>query len=150
MKRAFQVVRRVTGAEQWDAISAERRNDLLVYLALGRFPKRPILSSLPSALQRDVKALFGTYKAACLAGDDLLYAAGDMSKVDAACKAAPFGKLMPTALYVHVDSLNRLPGLLRVYEVWVVKKLSDFEMSELRRIKDWTVLPLDLAVKPCY
>jgi hypothetical protein len=32
-------------------------------------------------------------------------------------------------------------------ELWVVKKLSDLEMSELRRIKDSTVLPLNLAVK---
>jgi hypothetical protein len=31
--------------------------------------------------------------------------------------------------------------------LWVVKKLSDLEMSELRRIKDSTVLPLNLAVK---
>jgi hypothetical protein len=34
-----------------------------------------------------------------------------------------------------------------VWEVWVVKKLSDLEMGELRRIKDSTVLPLNLAVK---
>ena len=31
--------------------------------------------------------------------------------------------------------------------LWVVKKLSDLEMSELRRIKDSTVLQLNLAVK---
>jgi DNA phosphorothioation-associated putative methyltransferase len=53
---------------------------------------------------------------ACTAGDELLFAAGDMAKIDEACKAAPFGKLMPTALYVHVDGLHRLPGVLRVYE----------------------------------
>jgi DNA phosphorothioation-associated putative methyltransferase len=116
VKRAFHVVRRVTGTEQWDAITAERRNDLLVYLALGRFPRRPKLSSIPVVLKRDIKGLFGTYKTACAEGDALLFAAGDMTKVDAACKDAPFGKLMPTALYVHAESLNRLPGLLRVYE----------------------------------
>src|SRR6185369_26496 len=33
IKRAFQVVRRVTGPEQWEVVSHERRNDLLVYLA---------------------------------------------------------------------------------------------------------------------
>jgi DNA phosphorothioation-associated putative methyltransferase len=116
IKRAFQVVRRVTGPEQWEAISAERRNDLLVYLALGRFPRRPKLSAIPLALQLDIKAHFGTYKTACTAGDDLLFAAGDMTRVDAACKEAPFGKLMPMALYVHIEGLHRLPGVLRVYE----------------------------------
>jgi DNA phosphorothioation-associated putative methyltransferase len=116
VKRAFQVVRRVTGPEQWEAITAERRNDMLVYLALGRFPRRPKLSSVPIVLQRDIKALFRTYKHACAAGDELLFAAGDITKVNAACAEAPFGKLMPTALYVHAESLNRLPGILRVYE----------------------------------
>jgi DNA phosphorothioation-associated putative methyltransferase len=116
VKRAFQVVRRVTGPEQWETIVAERRNDLLVYIALGRFPRRPKLSSIPVVLQRDIKALFGTYTTACAAGDELLFAAGDMTKVDAACEDAPFGKLMPTALYVHAHALHRLPGVLRVYE----------------------------------
>lgn len=116
IKRAFHLVRRVTGSGQWDSIRAERHNDLLVYLALGRFPRRPKLSNLPLGLQRDIRALFGTYKSACTEGDNLLFAAGDIVKVDEACKAAPFGKLMPTALYVHASSLSRLPGLLRVYE----------------------------------
>jgi DNA phosphorothioation-associated putative methyltransferase len=116
VRRAFQIVRRVTGPEQWQAITDERRNDLLVYLALGRFPRRLKFSSVPVVLQRDIKALFKTYKLACAAGDALLFAAGDMTKVDAACKDAPFGKRMPTALYVHADSLNRLSGILRVYE----------------------------------
>ena len=53
VKRAFQVIRRVTGPEQWEAITAERRNDLLVYLALGRFPRRP------KALQHSGRAAVG-------------------------------------------------------------------------------------------
>lgn len=116
IKRAFQVVRRVTGPEQWQAIYDERRTDLLVYLALGRFPRRPKFSSLPRSIQLDIKGFFKTYTAACAAGDELLFAAGDMQKVDGACRQATFGKLMPTALYVHVGALNRLPPVLRVYE----------------------------------
>ena len=116
VRRAFQVVRRVTGAEQWEAITEERRNDLLVYLALGRFPRRPSFSCVPLVLQRDIKAFFKTYKRACAAGDSLLFAAGNMAAVNEACVRAPFGKLMPTALYVHAGCLNRLPGVLRVYE----------------------------------
>jgi DNA phosphorothioation-associated putative methyltransferase len=116
MRRAFQVVRRVTGSEQWDSITAERRTDLLVYLALGRFPRRPKFSSLPRGLQLDIKALFKKYTTACAAGDALLFAAGEMSQVSAACVQAPFGKLLPVALYVHATSISRLPALLRVYE----------------------------------
>lgn len=116
IRRAFQVVRRVTGREQWQAIYDERRTDLLVYLALGRFPRRLKFSSLPRSIQLDIKAFFKTYTAACAAGDALLFAAGDMQKIDGACRQATFGKLMPTALYVHVGALNRLPPVLRVYE----------------------------------
>lgn len=116
LRRAFQIVRRVTGVEQWEAIQEERRNDLLVYLALGRFPRRPPFSSLPVVLQRDIKALFATYKRACEAGDQLLFSAGDMKKVNEACSKASFGKRMPTALYVHIAGLDRLSGILRVYE----------------------------------
>jgi len=116
VRRAFQIVRRVTGTEQWAAITDERRNDLIVYLALGRFPRRLAFSSLPTVVQRDIKALFKTYKRACTEGDKLLFAAGNMESVNSACANAPFGKLMPTALYVHASSLNQLPGVLRVYE----------------------------------
>jgi DNA phosphorothioation-associated putative methyltransferase len=135
IKRAFQVVRRVTGSEQWDTIREERRNDLLVYLALGRFPRRPKVSSIPLVLQRDIKALFGTYKAACAAGDALLFAAGDMAAIDAACKIAPFGKLMPTALYVHVDGLHRLPGVLRVYEGCARVLTGDVEGTTILKLR---------------
>lgn len=116
IRRAFQVVRRVTGAEQWEAIAGERRTDLLVYVALGRFPRRPVFSSLPRSLQRDIKSFFRTYKAAAAAADALLFEAGDMGKVNSACGQAEFGKLMPTALYVHVAGLSRLAPILRVYE----------------------------------
>jgi len=116
MRRAFQVVRRVTGEEQWELITSERRADLLVYMALGRFPRRPAFLALPNDLQRDIKAFFKTYKAASALGDTLLFEAGNMMKVDSACRAAEFGKLMPAALYVHLGGLNRLSPVLRVYE----------------------------------
>jgi hypothetical protein len=45
------------------------------------------------------------------------------------------------------DPLNQALWKLDGKRLWVVKKLSDLEMSELRRIKDSTVLPLNLAVK---
>src|SRR4029078_6204942 len=85
-------------------------------LALGRFPRRPKMSGLPRALQKDIKAFFGTYKTACSAGDILLFEAGDMNKINISCVEADFGKLMPMALYVHVSGLSRLAPILRVYE----------------------------------
>ena len=114
--RAFALVRRVTGADEWDAIRRRRTEDTLVYLALAAFPKRPRFSALPTELRNDVRAFFGTYKKACEQADTLLYAAGDLAAVSAACERAAVGKLLPDALYIHQTALTHLPSLLRVYE----------------------------------
>ena len=114
--RAFSLVRRVTGPDPWETIRRERRDDLLVYLALAAFGKRPRFGKLPEALRCDIRAFFGTYNAACTEADRLLYSAGDQHAIDRACAQAPIGKVLPGALYVHHTALSRLPPLLRVYE----------------------------------
>ena len=116
LRRAYQVVREVTGPEQWEHIRAERQQDLLVYIALSRFGGRPILSQLPAEIYFDVKAHFGTYKAACTEADKLLFQAGDLEAIGAACEDAPVGKRTPAGLYIHTTALDTLPPLLRVYE----------------------------------
>lgn len=114
--RAFSLVRRVTGPEEWDVIRRQRTEDTLVYLALAAFPRRPRFSALPADLRNDVRAFFGTYKKACQQADALLYSAGKQSVVSAACERAEVGKLLPDALYVHHSALRHLPPVLRVLE----------------------------------
>jgi DNA phosphorothioation-associated putative methyltransferase len=116
LKRAFALVRRVTGPAEWEAIRQRRTEDLLVYLALARFGKRPSLSQLPRTLQRDMRAFFGTYMKACRQADDLLFRAGDAGAIDEACACSPVGKLLPDDLYVHRSALEAMEPLLRVYE----------------------------------
>jgi DNA phosphorothioation-associated putative methyltransferase len=115
-KRAFALVKRVTGPDEWDAITRRCTEDLLVYLALGRFRRRPPISALPLGLQRDIRAFFGSYSNACRLADDLLFRAGSAEAVDEACRRSAVGKLLPTALYVHRTALEALDPLLRVYE----------------------------------
>ena len=114
--RAFSLVRRVTGAAHWEAIRRERRDDLIVYLALAAFPKRPKFHHLPDDLRYDIRALFGTYKSACAAANHLLYSAGDQRTIDRMCGQARVGKILPDALYIHHSAIHYLPPLLRVYE----------------------------------
>ncbi|MEN6642919.1 MAG: DNA phosphorothioation-associated putative methyltransferase [Armatimonadia bacterium] len=116
LARAFAVVRRATGDDQWRQIEEERRQDLLVYLALGAFGRRPKFSALPPSLQLDVKGLFGSYTQALKQADGLLFSAGRPELVDAACRTSSCGKLTHDALYVHVDALDLVPAVLRVYE----------------------------------
>lgn len=116
VSKAVGLVRRITGAEGWEAIAQRRREDLLVFLALARFRSRPALSQLPVALQRDIRAFIGPYTRACKEADELLFRVGDADAIDAACGAAKVGKLLIDDLYVHRDSLPLLDPLLRIYE----------------------------------
>lgn len=116
LKRAFASIQRITDAESWEAIARRRREDILVYLALARFRKRPVLSQLPLGLRRDMKAFFGTYNRACAEADELLFKTGDAAAIDEACKRSRIGKLLPDDLYVHRSGLGSLDPVLRIYE----------------------------------
>ena len=108
VRRALALLKRVTRLPGWAEIRRQRTDDLLAYLALARFRKRPPISKLPPTLRRDIKEFFGTYKRARQLADALLFAAGDAAAIDAACRRSPLGKLLPNALYVHRCGLDRL------------------------------------------
>src|SRR5581483_2088939 len=116
LKRGFALVRRITGSGEWEAIRQRRKEDLLVYLALARFRKRPALGQLPRPLQRDMRTFFGTYTKACQQADELLFRAGDAVAIDKACQHSPVGKQLPDDLYIHRSALDSLEPLLRIYE----------------------------------
>jgi len=134
IKRAFALVKRVTGTSEWDEITTRRTEDLLVYLALGRFQRRPPMTILPLGLQRDIRAFFGSYTKACRQADDLLFRSGNAEAVDEACKRATVGKLLPNALYVHHDGLDSLEPLLRVYEGCARAYLGEVEGANLIKL----------------
>jgi DNA phosphorothioation-associated putative methyltransferase len=134
LKRAFALVRRVTGEEEWEEVRRRRTEDLLVYLALARFRKRPAFGQLPSAIQRDMKSFFGTYSRACAAADALLFQAGDPAAIDDACRHAAAGKLLPDDLYVHTSALSALSPLLRIYEGCGRAYLGEVEGANLIKI----------------
>jgi len=114
--RACRIIRQVTGDAHWGQVAAARRDDLLVYIGLSRFGRRPRFSQLPASLARDIKAQFGSYLDACAQSDRLLFATGKTDLIDLAACTSPVGKLTPSALYVHRSALPQLPPLLRLYE----------------------------------
>jgi DNA phosphorothioation-associated putative methyltransferase len=116
IKRAFTVILQATDAGEWDAIADKRRNDLLVYLALSHFGKRPKFKDLSTDLQQDIKALFGNYQQACTAADLMLMSLGRMELIEERCRQSPVGQQRPNSLWVHVSALDQLDPLLRLYE----------------------------------
>lgn len=116
LPRAHRVLRSVLDEAQWSETSAQRTQDLLIYLALSRFSRRPRFTDLPSDLQADIRAFFTSYQAACELADAMLFSAGDITLIAQLCRKSKVGKQTPTALYIHESALGDLDPILRLYE----------------------------------
>jgi DNA phosphorothioation-associated putative methyltransferase len=116
VRQAFQVIKATTEEERWDRARVTCYEDLLVYMALSRFHRQPKFSDFPDELQNDIKDFFGSYKAAIEAADRALFAIGEQERIAEAIRSAKVGKRMPSALYVHVEAIPKLPTSLRVLE----------------------------------
>lgn len=116
LRSAAGVLRRVLGDDRFEVARQAAEADLIVFLALEAFRGRPKFGQLPDDVQRDVRAHFGTYKAACAAADDVLFALADESRLGGALRTVPFGKVLPDAVYVHAYYVDLLPPLVRIYE----------------------------------
>ncbi|HMS12469.1 MAG TPA: DNA phosphorothioation-associated putative methyltransferase [Microthrixaceae bacterium] len=116
LRSAAGVLRRVLGDDRFEVARRAAEADLIVFLALEAFRGRPKFGELPDDLQRDVRAHFGTYKAACIEADENLFALADEHRLGEALRKVPFGKILPDSVYVHADYIDLLPPLLRIYE----------------------------------
>jgi DNA phosphorothioation-associated putative methyltransferase len=117
IRRAFSVVRTVTGRERWDELRQRRTQDLLVFMALQHFGKRrQRRSGLPEALQLDIQAFFSSFARASDLAELLLYSIGDEGMLGDSFDAAAAGRLTDRALFVHESAIPQLPPVLRVYE----------------------------------
>ncbi|BAZ21047.1 hypothetical protein NIES4073_19250 [Kalymmatonema gypsitolerans NIES-4073] len=116
LRRAFQVILQATDPQEWEAIAETRRQDLMVYLALCQFSRRPKLADLAPEVQEDILVLFGTYKQAWLNADQMLHSLGNPEIIVERCQNSLIGKKLPNSLWVHVSALQVLDPLLRLYE----------------------------------
>jgi DNA phosphorothioation-associated putative methyltransferase len=114
--RAQQLIRKITEDSYWDQVAIQRRAELLVYIALSRFTRRPRFSQLGRTLATDIRTHFSDYTTACLQADRLLVACGDPAIVLVNARSSKVGKQTPSALYVHKSALAELPPVLQVYE----------------------------------
>jgi len=116
LPRAFRLLRNVSDPAIWSLVRRAREEDLLIFLAMARFHGRRSFSELSLALQRDVKAFFGSFARAVAEADAQLFAVGQPAARQEAIEQAEFGKTLPKAFYVHAGSLVDLPLTLRLYE----------------------------------
>lgn len=135
LARAFEVIKRSTDADEWNEIIRKRKEDLLVYVALSRFQRRPQFTALPNELRADIKAFFGTYKQACDSGDKLLFSLGQPETIQTACRQSPIGKFVGNALYVYISALNDLNPILRIYEGCASRTFGQLEQTTIIKFR---------------
>ncbi len=116
VRRAFKIILQATNSNEWDDIAEKRRQDLLVYLALSQFGRRPKFRDLAPVVQNDMKALFGTYQQACMAADLMLMSLGNTAVIAERCQQSPIGQQRANSLWVHTSAVDQLSPLLRLYE----------------------------------
>lgn len=119
-KKAFHLLNEIFDTSSFEQAQKNRKEDLLLYFAMGLFEKRKPYTQQSEALKRDIKALFGEYNTAINLATDLLFAIADTELINTQCKKAH--KTMSASLLndsysliFHRDFIDELPLLLRVY-----------------------------------
>jgi DNA phosphorothioation-associated putative methyltransferase len=116
LRNAFNLILKATDPTAWDQIADQRRNDLLIYLALSHFSIRPKLRDLDPTTQNDIKSHFGSYQQACTAADFMLLSLGNQDHIRNHIQQSSLGQITPKHLLIHHSLLDRLAPLLRLYE----------------------------------
>ncbi len=126
------------GTEAMGAAEAARREDLLVFLALNVFERRRSFGALPEVVQRDVKALFGSYVAAQTEAQALLFSTGRVETIrEAATISASRGIGYldgDHSLQLHTSLARDLPPVLRVYLGCAARLYGDVETADLVKV----------------
>jgi len=122
------------GGATLEVARAQRRDDLLAYLALANFHKKVPLKYMSERLQADIKTFFGTYEAALNSARELLFAAGESRNIEAACEDFPHGCQDDDALLIHRELLPELPAVLRVYVLCAARVYGDPDEADIIKI----------------
>lgn len=119
-RKVFNLLQEMFDTQEFEQAEKSRKEDLLLYFAMGLFEKRKPYTQQPAPLKRDIKALFDDYKTAINLAAELLFAIADTDLIQQQCEKAH--DLLPASLLneghsliLHRDFIDDLPLLLRVY-----------------------------------
>ena len=105
-------------ADELESAAAERAEDITLFFALNAFGQRAPYRELPSELQRDVRAFFGSHQRAIAEGRALLFSIGNEERLqeDAAeAVKSGIGRLDDGKFQFNARDLPRLPVTMRGY-----------------------------------
>ena len=154
-KKAFDTLKDYFGEETFQQAQEARRNDLLVYFALGQFARRKPYNKMPESLKRDIKFFYNSYSSAIEQAKEALFSVGNPKLIGQACVKAyeslQSGELTEGHSYIfHKRYLGDLPPELRIYigcatqlygdldNIHLVKAHMTSGKVSLMRYDDWT------------
>ncbi|WP_338024894.1 DNA phosphorothioation-associated putative methyltransferase [Alteromonas antoniana] len=143
MKKAFRLCLSFYGSDEFKLAQQMRREDLLVYFAVGLFGKRKPYKYQPEQTKRDIKVFFDTNKSAQAQATELLYQIADVEEIEKECLAAnsylPKSVLTeelgrPHSLTFHKKYIDLLSPLLRVYVSSALQLYGELEDIQLIKV----------------
>ncbi|MGK0273492.1 MAG: DNA phosphorothioation-associated putative methyltransferase, partial [Cocleimonas sp.] len=118
-KKLFNLLMDDEKKAQFEQAKIARKEDYLVYFALGLFSKRKSYKSMPVNKKRDIKALFPSVNAGQEEAKEWLFKIADydllQSAVEHAAQYIPSIHNLGHSLLIQTRYINELPIILRVY-----------------------------------
>ena len=96
-------------------IAKNRYNDILVYISVSSLRGKFKQSNLDDGIKKDIKIIFGSIAEVKAEASHLIHQLRDHKNIYKECGKSTIGKLLPDSLYIHVDYINSLSPLLRLY-----------------------------------
>lgn len=138
-KKAFRLLAVIHGQETFESATESRKNDLLVYFALGLFGQRRPYLHMPESLKRDIKVFWGVYTKAIDDAKNLLFSVGKKNVIKNACLQAyetlQCGQLITNhSFIVHRELIEDLPSVLRIYIGCASQLYGDLSQIDLIKV----------------
>ncbi len=138
-KKAFDALIEYYGKENYQLAQEARRNDLLLYFALGLFGRRRPYIYMPEELKRDIKVFFGKYTNAIEEATKLLFSVGNPELIEESSVKA-FEQLQigefnnGHSWVIPKELVSDLPPELRVYIGCASQLYGDLDPMHLVKI----------------
>ncbi len=145
---AFAAILAATDASDWQKITTQRTQDLLIYLASDFLVREkanylPInlekqLNSYPRLIANDIMTFFLEFDKAIGEINQLIHQLNQPRSLLNACQTigsdkglGKVGKKLPAALYIHNSALHHLNPILRLYEAQVRRQIGQIAGATL-------------------
>lgn len=137
-KRLFNLLMDAEKRISFEQAKVARREDYLVYFALGFFSKRKTYKSMPEGKKRDIKALFTNINAGHEEAKEWLFKIADyellQTAVEQAIKYIPSIYNLGHSLLIQTRYINELPVILRVYVGAAAMVYGDWSEADVVKI----------------